>query len=207
MNRTQLHNPKHADQATLERAVRLLVESIGKDADPVSAVRSVLSTVCTNDIAAERDIADTLNQLEYLAFAIQTEAYRLWAAYTDAEMELQDNPDSLSMCSSTAGAGAGDEVSSSPSSLEALPPKVREHLGRRFGLLSAGDRRALRRLCEDGHGSLAAALVAEVGVRAAIASENADAALNCLVVEQAIADSKPLPLVRLGNRGYETEVN
>jgi hypothetical protein len=181
MNRTQLHNPTQADQATLEQAVRLLVGSIGKDADPVSAVRSVFSTICMNDTNANCDVAMTLRALDDAAFAIQNEAHQLWDAYTDAAFELQDNPEILSHLR---GKGAGH--SEVPASLAALPPQCVSHVVRRH------DRSKWM-------GKLNSPEVA-------IASENADAASNCLVVEQAIEDARPLPQVFVGNELATEEV-
>lgn len=192
------YSPKQADQATMERAIRLLVGSIGKDADPRSAIRNVLNNACMNDTDAEISVHKLTMGLREILSALADEALTLNLDYGLADHELWRNPQILSHL--RGGAGHSESI---PSSLAALPPACVSHVIRKNQ--SAADSKALARMRADGNGNLAQALQAEVADTNAIASENADAASNVLVVEQAIADSKAQPLVRLGNKGYETE--
>jgi hypothetical protein len=200
---TKYHNT--IGQNAIEKAVYQLIDSLAYTTEPETALRAVFARLCDNDRPAVRDVYGIATRLHDLFVALEGEAHDMAANYQDAIYELRDNPDSLSLLRDPSGAGgASDDGSSSlPSSVAALPPAVRLHLVRRHDRVTGEDRRALRRLCEDGHGSLAAALVAEQAARNLIADSNASAAGNAGSIIDGFRDE---PLAILGQGEYRREI-
>lgn len=198
-------SPSTVGQATIERAVYHLIDSLAYTTEPETALRAVFARMCRDDIDGTTNVITPLHRLSDLLFELRSACILQSCDYSFAQEELRKNPDSLSSLRDPSGAGgASDDGSSSlPSSVAALPPAVRLHLVRRHDRVTGDDRRALRRLCEDGHGSLAAALVAEQADRNLIANENASAAGNAGSIIDGCTDA---PLAILGNPGYETEI-
>ncbi|MBO6739005.1 MAG: hypothetical protein JJ916_04010 [Phycisphaerales bacterium] len=202
------YSPKQIDQSELEKAIKVILDAPAKGTDPKAALRSVLIRKCDHDQNARLDVPEFLSGLSKTLGCLMDEADRLGNCYTDGGFELTDNPGSLSLFRTHLEAGAGSNgggCSSLPSSLAGLPPAIGRHMLTRWETVDRATRKALDRMRFDGEYTLAQALEEELADMNAIASENADAASNVLVVEQAIADSKAQPLVRLGNKGYETE--
>lgn len=204
------YSPKHVDQADLEKAIKVILDAPAKGTDPKAALRSVVIRKCDHDRKARLDVPEFLSGLSKTLQCLMDEADRLGDSYTDGGYELKDNPDSLSLLRDPAvAAGASGEGSPLSPPLDALPPAVRGHLVRRHDRVKGEDRRALQRLCEEGNGLLAAALVAENADINAIASENAEAASKSLVVDEIIRitrESGSVPLVRLGQGECRREI-
>ena len=206
MNRQRIKNPTIGTQATMERAITLLVDCIGKDADPESATLAVFERMAACDRDGLTDIGEVANALYKLTASICSEASDLWAAYSDGACELQDNPDSLSFltrfCSGEAG--ASDDLSPS---LDALPPAVAGQLLRRHNGVTAEERKVFDRLKRDGELDLQRALEGELRACNAIAAENADAARNANAIADQETRRVPMPLCRFGPGGdYTREV-
>ena len=207
MNRQQLHNPKLVDQKTIERGIDLIISALNKGIDPKLAVEACMIRLCDHDQRGARDLWKILGDTSKMLSDLMDEVDRLRHRYEQADFELSDNPIFLSLCDPSGAAGASDGgFPSLPPSFDSLPPAIRGHCVRRHSVVDRANRKALDRMRFDGEYTLAQALEDELNDRNAIASENADAASNCLVVEQAIADSKPLPLVSLGQGEYRREI-
>jgi len=200
MNRQQLRNPSTVGQTTVERAVYHLIDALSYKTDPKDALRSVVIRLCDGDRNAKRDVPAILHGLSQTLTCLMDEADRVGHCYQEAVYDLEDHPGVLPHLRE--GAGHSESV---PDSLAALPPACVAHVVKRHSNTSE-DRKVFDRLRFDGELGLAQALEEELADMNAIAAENADAASNCLVVDAAIASSKPLPLVSLGQGEYRREI-